>query len=116
MGGDPYFFLNGLLLLIDIYVLWENKKNLSSGSLIFFVTLTVWIPLFELSFFAVGQFQIRFPGLNFTKKMEKLGIIYTTDALLQNVIKIVSLRLLIFDVFNKNPCKPCWITVRQFQN
>ncbi len=45
--------------------------------------------------------------------MEKLGIIYATDTLLQNVIKIVSLRLLTFDNFNNKPCKPCWITVRQ---
>ncbi len=46
--------------------------------------------------------------------MEKLRIIYATDALLQNVIKIVSLSLLIFDILINKPCKPCWITVRQF--
>ncbi len=46
--------------------------------------------------------------------MAKLRIINATDARLQNVIKIVSLRLLMFDIFNNKPCKPCWISVRQF--
>ncbi len=35
--------------------------------------------------------------------MAKLGIIYATDALLQNVANIVSLRLLIFDILNYKP-------------
>ncbi len=37
--------------------------------------------------------------------MATLGIIYTADVLLQNINKIVCLRLLIFDIFNYKPYK-----------
>ncbi len=67
MVGDPYFFLNGPLLLIDIYVLWENKKNLSSGSLIF-CHIDVLNSTFSAFLFAVQQFKIRFIRVKFNKK------------------------------------------------
>ena len=38
-------------------------------------------------------------GLSFVKALAKFGIIYATDPPLQNVTKIVCLRLLTFDTF-----------------
>ena len=41
---------------------------------------------------SVQRFQIPFEGLRFVKTLATFGIIYATDPLLQNMIKIVYLR------------------------
>jgi len=46
--------------------------------------------------------------------MATLEIIYATDALLQNITKIVSLRFLIIDNLNYKPWKPWEITCANF--
>ena len=68
------------------------------------------IPFFLALRSSVRRFQMPFEGLSFVKALVKFWIIYATDPLLQNKTKIVCLRWLAFDIFNYEPCRPCWIT------
>ena len=60
------------------------------------------------------------PGLGFAKRMQHvLEIIYATETLLQNTIKIVCLRLFIIDILNYNPVNHAKLRVSRaptFQN
>jgi len=61
------------------------------------------IPFFLALSLSVRRFQMPFEGLSFVKTLEKFGIIYATDPLLQIKTKIVCLRWLTFDIFNYKP-------------
>ncbi len=113
MVGYPYFFLNGLLLLINIYVLREKEKNLSSGSLFL---LSDWCLnyAFWAFRFAVQQFLSPFFRVKSYKKDINTRNYSRNRRPPKNFTKIVCLRSLIFDIINYKPCKHCWITLTNF--
>ena len=58
------------------------------------------IPCFLALGSFVRRFQMTLEGLSFMKKLATFGIIYATDPPLQDMTKIVCLRLLTIDIFN----------------
>ena len=72
------------------------------------------IPLFWFLRLSVRRYQMPLERLSFLKTSAKFGIIYTTDLLLQNTTKIVSLGGLTFDILNYKPLWAMLNYVRQF--
>ena len=82
-----------IFLLMDHFLYrcstFSEKKNLSIGCLIFFAKCTVEFRHFKLSVYLRGGLC---EVISFVKKLATFGIIYATDQLLQNAIKILCLR------------------------
>jgi len=69
----------------------KKEENLSTRSLNFLQNTPLHCVFLALRLF-VQSFQIPLEGLNFVKTLAAFGIIYATDPLLQNMIKVVCLR------------------------
>ena len=94
-------------LLMDHFLYWfstfREKMKIYRLEVWIFGKMHHRIP-FSLGLRAcVRRFQMPLKRLNFVKTSVTFGIIYPTDPLLQNIIKIVCLRWLTFDIFNFKP-------------
>ena len=108
-------------LLMDHFLYWfsmfsEKIKKIYQLEVWIFWKMHHWIPFFLALCLSLQRFQMSLPGLRPTKRMEKLGIIYTTDSLLQNMTKIVCLHWPTFSIFNYKPLysRPCSIMCANF--
>jgi len=108
-------------LLMDHFLYWfsmfsEKIKKIYQLEVWIFWKMHHWIPFFLALCLSLQRFQMSLTGLRPTKRMATLGIIYTTDSLLQNMTKIVCLHWPTFSIFNYKPLysKPCWIMCTNF--
>ena len=100
--GDPYFSFDGSFSLPIFYVWRKNKENLSTRSLNFLQNAPSNSVLCSSSFIC-ATVSIASWRAKFCENVGKIGIIYATEPLLQNITKVVCLRWLTFDIFNYKP-------------
>ena len=79
---------------VEVWIFWKTPHR---------------IPFIWSLRLAVSQFQMPLSGLKFLKMMAIFEIINATDSLIQNIIRVVCLCWLIFDIVTWRTSRPCWI-------